>query len=145
MAPHSSTLAWKIPLTEEPGGLLSLDGCPVGKGTRLRRYQPRITPTCPSMEIILGSQKQPVNLTSSFQTKQKLLKGPSKNTPYMRIRIHFSSADSFLSCLQFWGLQRGKASPGKGSGQRAALRVLVLYLLRELLTFAVLHDYGKQG
>ena len=24
MAPHSSTLAWKIPWTEEPGGLLSV-------------------------------------------------------------------------------------------------------------------------
>ena len=24
MAPHSSTLAWKIPWTEEPGGLQSL-------------------------------------------------------------------------------------------------------------------------
>ena len=26
MAPHSSTLAWKIPWTEEPGGLQSMDG-----------------------------------------------------------------------------------------------------------------------
>ena len=24
MAPHSSTLAWKLPLTEEPGGLQSM-------------------------------------------------------------------------------------------------------------------------
>ena len=27
MAPHSSTLAWKIPWTEEPGGLHSPWGC----------------------------------------------------------------------------------------------------------------------
>ena len=26
MAPHSSTLAWKIPWMEEPGGLPSMDG-----------------------------------------------------------------------------------------------------------------------
>ena len=26
MAPHSSPLAWKIPWTEEPGGLQSMDG-----------------------------------------------------------------------------------------------------------------------
>ena len=26
MAPHSSTLAWKIPWTEEPGGLQSVHG-----------------------------------------------------------------------------------------------------------------------
>jgi len=30
MAPHSSTLAWKIPWTEGPGGLLSLGSHRVG-------------------------------------------------------------------------------------------------------------------
>ena len=30
MAPHSSTLAWKIPLTEEPGGLQSMGSLRVG-------------------------------------------------------------------------------------------------------------------
>ena len=30
MAPHSSTLAWKIPWTEEPGGLLSMRSQRVG-------------------------------------------------------------------------------------------------------------------
>ena len=30
MAPHSSTLAWKIPWTEEPGGLPSLGSHRVG-------------------------------------------------------------------------------------------------------------------
>ena len=30
MAPHSSTLAWKIPWTEEPGGLLSMESLRVG-------------------------------------------------------------------------------------------------------------------
>ena len=30
MAPHSSTLAWKIPWTEEPGGLHSLGSLRVG-------------------------------------------------------------------------------------------------------------------
>ena len=30
MAPHSSTLAWKTPWTEEPGGLLSLGSHRVG-------------------------------------------------------------------------------------------------------------------
>ena len=30
MAPHSSTLAWKIPWTEEPGGLLSMGSLRVG-------------------------------------------------------------------------------------------------------------------
>jgi len=30
MAPHSSTLAWKIPWMEEPGGLLSMGSHRVG-------------------------------------------------------------------------------------------------------------------
>ena len=30
MAPHSNTLAWKIPWTEEPGGLQSLGSLGVG-------------------------------------------------------------------------------------------------------------------
>ena len=29
-APHSSTLAWKIPWTEEPGGLQSMESLRVG-------------------------------------------------------------------------------------------------------------------
>ena len=31
MAPHSSTLAWKIPWTEEPGGLQSMGSLRVGR------------------------------------------------------------------------------------------------------------------
>ena len=30
LAPHSSTLAWKIPWTEEPGGLQSMGSLRVG-------------------------------------------------------------------------------------------------------------------
>ena len=33
MAPHSSTLAWKIPWTEEPGGLQSMGSLRVGHGS----------------------------------------------------------------------------------------------------------------
>ena len=36
MAPHSSTLAWKIPWTEEPGGLQSMGSLRVG--TRLSNF-----------------------------------------------------------------------------------------------------------
>ena len=31
MAPHSSALAWKIPWTEEPGGLQSMESLGVGR------------------------------------------------------------------------------------------------------------------
>ena len=33
MAPHSSTLAWKIPWMEEPGGLQSMGSLRVGQGS----------------------------------------------------------------------------------------------------------------
>ena len=32
MAPHSNTLAWKIPWTEDPGGLQSMGSLRVGHG-----------------------------------------------------------------------------------------------------------------
>ena len=35
MAPHSSTLAWKIPWMEEPGGLQSMGSLRVGHDERL--------------------------------------------------------------------------------------------------------------
>ena len=35
MAPHSSTLAWKIPWTEEPGRLQSIGSLRVGHDERL--------------------------------------------------------------------------------------------------------------
>ena len=40
MAPHSSTLAWKIPWTEEPGGLQSMGSLRVGhnRETSLSRF-----------------------------------------------------------------------------------------------------------
>ena len=38
MAPHSSTLAWKIPWTEKPGRLQSMRSRRVGHGTRLSDF-----------------------------------------------------------------------------------------------------------
>ena len=38
MAPHSSTLAWKIPWTEEHGGLQSMGSLRVDTTERLRFY-----------------------------------------------------------------------------------------------------------
>ena len=38
MAPHSSTLAWKIPWAEEPGGLLSM-GLEESETTERLHYQ----------------------------------------------------------------------------------------------------------
>ena len=39
MAPHSSTLAWKIPWTEEPGGLQSLGLLRVGHDLVTKQHQ----------------------------------------------------------------------------------------------------------
>ena len=40
MAPHSSTLAWKIPWMEEPGGLQSMGSLRVDTTERLRFHFP---------------------------------------------------------------------------------------------------------
>ena len=40
MAPHSSTLAWKIPWMEEPGGLQSMGSLGVGMTEQLRFHCP---------------------------------------------------------------------------------------------------------
>ena len=40
MAPHSSTLAWKIPWTEEPGGLQSMGSLRVWVGWLAGHFQP---------------------------------------------------------------------------------------------------------
>ena len=37
MAPHFSTLAWKIPWTEDPGGLQSMGSQRVGRDSALMR------------------------------------------------------------------------------------------------------------
>ena len=39
MAPHSSTLAWKIPWTEEPGRLQSMGSLAVGQQREIREKQ----------------------------------------------------------------------------------------------------------
>ena len=43
MAPHSSTLAWKIPWTEEPGGLQSMGS---GKSYTTERLHFRFSLSC---------------------------------------------------------------------------------------------------
>ena len=43
MAPHSSTLAWKIPWTKEPGGLQSMGPLRVGPTERLHFH---FSPSC---------------------------------------------------------------------------------------------------
>ena len=40
MAPHSSTLAWKIPWTEEPGRLQSVESLRVGHDRAISHTQP---------------------------------------------------------------------------------------------------------
>jgi len=57
MAPHSRTPAWKIPWTEEPGGLLSMGSHRVG--TQLKRLSSSSsleeqTATAVSVKLFLG-------------------------------------------------------------------------------------------
>ena len=45
MAPHSSTLAWKIPWTEEPGGLQSMGLLRVGHDFTFTHWKRKWQPT----------------------------------------------------------------------------------------------------
>ena len=76
MAPHSSTLAWKIPWTEEPGGLQSMGSLELDTTERLHKrlsgrlsrmsLPPSFLPCWPpSFYLSLGKQ------LLKFQTKPK--------------------------------------------------------------------------
>ena len=69
MAPHSSTLAWKIPWTEEPGGLQSM-GSLRGSTPALRGWAPGKQDTGP-----LRPNGPPELLDSLFSIPSLLLKG----------------------------------------------------------------------
>ena len=45
MAPHSSTLAWKIPWTEEPGGLQAMGSQRVRHDLAAKQQQTPLGPT----------------------------------------------------------------------------------------------------
>jgi len=89
MAPHSSTLAWKIPWTEEPGRLQSMGLLRVGHNwaTSLftfmhwrRKWQP--TPVCSCLENPRdrGAWWAAVSGVAQSQTRLKWLSSSSSNT-----------------------------------------------------------------
>ena len=69
MATHSSVLAWRIPWTEEPGGLQSMGLQRVGQG--LART------TCKEVHQVLGRQKQRVNVAPALPLRRIQKKAPS--------------------------------------------------------------------
>ena len=70
MAPRSSTLAWKIPWTEEPGGLHAVHGVPTSQ-RRLSDF----TFTCPFMHWRRKWQLAPVFLPGKSQGRWSLMGG----------------------------------------------------------------------
>ena len=65
MAPHSSTLAWKIPWMDEPGGLQSMGSLRVGSGLHERGNGERVI-VLESWEGTRASRRVEEGLTRSF-------------------------------------------------------------------------------
>ena len=57
MAPHSSTLAWKIPWKEEPGGLQSMGSQRVGHDLETKQQQNFYDKFCQDTQGTLSIQK----------------------------------------------------------------------------------------
>ena len=72
MAPHSSTLAWKIPWTEEPGGLQSIKIMASGPITSWE-IDGETVETVP--DFIFGGSKIIADGDCSHETKRRLLLG----------------------------------------------------------------------
>ena len=54
MAPHSSTLAWKIPWTKEPGGLQSMGSLETDTTERLHFHFPALEKEMAAHSSVLG-------------------------------------------------------------------------------------------
>ena len=107
MAPHSSTLAWKIPWTAEPGRLQSMGSLRVGHDwvTSLslftfmhwrRKWQP--TPVfLPGESQGRGAWWASVYGIVQSQTQLKRLSSSSSSKPIYAFSINFTSADRLLT------------------------------------------------
>ena len=111
MAPHSSTLAWKIPWTEEPGRLQSMGSHRVGhdwsdlaKKMFVTAFLPRskhlLISWLPSTSTVIWEPKKIKSVTSSTFSPS-ICMNPSVNS------IQFSSVQFTQSCPTLWphGLQ----------------------------------------
>ena len=141
MAPDSSTLAWKIPWTEEPGGLQSMESLRIRHGwaTSLslftfmhwRKWQP--TPVCSCLEnprdggawwaAISGvaqsqTQLKQLSSSSSSQLHQKTPGGSdSKKTTWQCRRCGFNPWVGMIPWRRKWQ-PTPVFLPGKSHGQR---------------------------
>ena len=102
MAPHSSTLAWKIPWTEEPGGLQSMRSLRVGHNwaTSLSLF--------PFMHWRRKWQPTPVFLPGESQGRGSLVGSRVYGVAQSRARLKWLSSSSSgrqrsLACCSPWG------------------------------------------
>ena len=106
MAPHSGTLAWKIPLTEEPGGLQSMGSLRVGHdwATSLSLFTFHFSLSC------IGEGNGNPLQCSCLENPR--VGGPWWATVYgvaqSRTRLKWLSSSSSIACLGFPGGASGK-------------------------------------
>ena len=102
MATHSSIPAWRIPWTEEPGGLQSTGSQRVPQRTRLKQL-----PTCthtPSLSLTSGDQKppsvQPPYSQMLLTTKLAVLRdcqGPASTSLILLLQENFVDCPEWMA------------------------------------------------
>ena len=138
MAPHSSTLAWKIPWAEEPGRLQSMGSLRVGYdwATSLslftfmhwrRKWQP--TP------VFLPGESQ------GRRSRWAVVYGVTQSRTWLKRRSS-SSSISRSSVLQLKGERKNENTTGRFDGLKECTSILLTFHWPELYQMAALRQGG---
>ena len=109
MAPHSSTLAWKIPWTEEPGGLQSMGLLRFGQTERLHFHfsvscigEGNGNPLqCSCLETLREGGAWWAAVYGVAQSRTRLKQLSSSSSSVITTSFLFQSHDSFMLKIRF--------------------------------------------
>ena len=103
MSPHSSTLAWKIPWTEEPGRLQSMGSLNVGHGLcdftftfHFHALEKEMTTHSGVLAWRIPGTGEPGGLPSMGSQSQKRLKRLSSSSSSITLLVHTNCKFKFL-------------------------------------------------
>ena len=103
MATHSSLLAWKIPWTEEPGGLQSLGSQRVGHNWATNTFS-RVSSPAELLGRVISSRHTSVGTHADFSCFRRFITLPSHNLRFITLSL-FSLCyrhQLWLYFLSFW-------------------------------------------